>query len=64
MTGSLSKSSAALHAIGLTIALALISGHYNVQKVSIANKLPKLVVQTESQATTTSREIQKNLSSY
>ncbi|MBC6421169.1 MAG: hypothetical protein GDA43_07155 [Hormoscilla sp. SP5CHS1] len=59
MTGSLDKSSAALHAIALTIVLALISGHYNFQKVPIANKFPALVVQIEPDAATTYPEIMK-----
>ncbi|MGK7901092.1 MAG: hypothetical protein AB4352_06705 [Hormoscilla sp.] len=57
MTGSLSKSSAVLHAIGLTIALALISGHYNFQDVSIVNKFAASVVQSEPDSGTIYPEI-------
>ena len=59
MTGSLSKSSVVLHAIALTIALALISGHYNFQKVSIGNKFAASGVQIEPDSGTRYPEIRE-----
>lgn len=59
MTGSLSKSSVVLHAIGLTIALALISGHYNLSYVSIGNKFAASEVQIEPDSGTRYPEIRE-----
>lgn len=59
MTGSLSKGSVVLHAIALTSALALISGHYNFPKVAIANKLAASVVQIEPDSGTIAPKIRE-----
>ena len=48
MTDSFSKGAAVLHAIAITIALALISGHYNFAQVEQGNKLPFFLVQTST----------------
>ena len=61
MTGSLSKSSVVLHAIALTIALALISGHYNLSYVPIANKLAASVVENQADSGTIDPEIRERI---